>query len=450
MRKWLAMLFAMTLMVCGAAQGEAWAKKMLTEEEMGAMAQADFPGWQIWRNSWYGSGMWEDEMAIHSEIELLRVTEDQLLIRHLDVVKNGLKQGDPIPWEVTDYAPVPLTQEAAERLAGMSPDAVMERYNGPEVNADGLDGCAEFLLGEGETMAELYVYPDFLVAVVQDAEGREGLRIGHWNGAEYAKVTASPMQAQDIYIVSVHSYNDYLELHADGVNIVLRCGADGEWRLGHAVTWDAEFYETGYSIGEDRLYAYDDIGGDPQNNDWIFYGRPTFPTQLTELDFGEILSRQEAVSQLDTAGLACVKREGAGMYDAPEGSVLASCYARLVGTVLAEQDGWVQLQIGSAEQGMTAWFRAEDMAFGAEVNEVVCSFPSYRQDAWWWDMEDMSAILPEHGAELDPWSVELWLIAKLPDGDWLAQVNGDLVCVVSQEVIGEVGPTWHAWEEEWW
>lgn len=450
MRRMLAMLLLLAVMMCSTAQGQELVQEMLGEEEMGAIAQVDFPGWQIWRNSWYGSGMWEDEMTIHSDIELLRVTEDQLLIRHLDVVRNGLKQGDPIPWEVTDYAPVPLTQEAAERFAGMSPDAIMERYNGPEVNADELDGCAEFLLGEGETMTELYVYPDFLVAVTQDAEGREGLRIGHWNGTEYEKVTASPMQTQDIYIVSVHSYNDYLELQIDGADIVLCCGEDGQWVLAHVTAYDEDYNETAYSIGTDGISVYDYLYSDYRNNDRLYYGRPTFPTLLDGLSFDDVpMEIDEVPALLDTTGFACVKTEGAVMYDAPEGNALASCYARLTGAVLQEQDGWVQMQIGSAEQGMTAWFRAEDMAFGAEVNEVVCSFPSYDDEAWW-DMEDMSAILPEHGAELDPWTTELWLIARLPDGGWLALVNGEMVCEAAAEAIGEVGPTYHAWDEEDW
>ena len=64
-------------------------------------------------------------------------------------------------------------------------------------------------------------------------------------------------------------------------------------------------------------------------------------------------------------------------------------------------------------------------------------------------MEDLSSVLPEHGAELDPWSTTLWLIAQTPDGDWLVQVNDDLVCTATAEAIGEVGPTGWGREEEW-
>ena len=139
--------------------------------------------------------------------------------------------------------------------------------------------------------------------------------------------------------------------------------------------------------------------------------------------------------ELDASGFACAKADGVPLYDTPDGNILGTAYARLTGRVIAQQDGWVQLQIGSAESGMTAWFRGDDLAYGTAVNEVECTFPSYNMP------EDM---LEDY--------YEMWLIAEMPGG-YLAQVDVDTVCQVSAEKIGPVGPPCDDWgelEEIWW
>lgn len=458
MKKLCVLLMAL-LMCAGAAQAEyPWLESLAdtgpSVEELIAPAQAAYLDWQVWETEEYWTGLYNGgpKNEHHCIVYLYRVQANRLEMMELWTLANELSLEAPIPWEETLYAPIPLTDEAAERIAAMSPEEVFEKYEGASLTEAALPGCGEFLLGEGETLRQLIAYPDFLVGIAQDDQARDSLRIGHWDGAEYTAVTATAMTDR-IFLNEIHSWNDGLELYVPGAEMYVYCGTDGVWRLGSVsadMEVDGEIVDLSYSIGDDGLYTDDYITTDYRNNDWVFYGRPTFPVLLDGMDFSEVpRSLDELRLLVDATGYACVKREGAAMYDAPEGNVLASCYARLTGQVLKEQDGWVQLQIGSADRGMTGWFHREDMAFGAEVNEVACSFPSY-DDSAWWDMENLSAVLPEHGAELDPWYTRLWLIAELPDGDWLVQVNGEMVCTATAEAIGVVGPTGYGWDEEDW
>ena len=457
MKKWMALLTAL-LLCFGVAQAEySWQQRLSdtgpSVKELVEPAQAAYPDWQVWETEEYWTGLYNGgpQHEHHCMVYMYRVEADRLLVMSLWTMANPLKAGDPVPWEESYYAPIPLTAEAAERIAAMAPEEVFEMYEGASLTEAALPGCAEFLVQEGEKLTKLLAYPDFLVGIVEDAQELESLRIGHWNGTAYDKVTATAMN-EYIYINEIHSWNDELELYIPGAELWVYCGDDGVWRLGRVLgetEIDGELLDVSYIVGEDGLYTDDYITTDYRSNDWVRYGRPTFPTLLDGMDFAELPLSIEAVrDRTDASGYACVKQEGAGLYDAPEGNVLANCYKRLVGRVMTEQDGWVQLQIGSSEQGMTGWFRTEDMAFGAEVNEVRCSFPAY-DDEPWWDLEDLSSILPEYGAELDPWSTTLWLIAQTPDGDWLVQVNDDLVCTATAEAIGEVGPTGWGREEDW-
>lgn len=126
-----------------------------SEEALAADALAANPGWTLWRQSSYGSGEWQDEMAYHAEVCLMRVDVDALRVRYLTVVTNPLSEGDSIPWEVIDYAPVPLTAEASARLASMNPGDVFENGSYAVLANAALPGCAVELLSEGEQLTTL-------------------------------------------------------------------------------------------------------------------------------------------------------------------------------------------------------------------------------------------------------------------------------------------------------
>lgn len=443
MKKWMALLLAL-LMCIGAAQAEyPWLEGLSdtgpSVEELVASAQAAYPDWQVWDTEEYWAGLYNGgpQSEHHCIVYMYRVEADCLLVMNLWTLANPLKEGDPVPWEETHYAPIPLTAEAAERIAAMAPEEVFEKYEGASLSVSALPGCADFLVQEGETLTQLLAYPDFLVGIAQDAQGQESLRIGHWNGAAYDKVTATGM-TRYVSVNEIHSWNDSLEIYVPGAELWAYCDDDGVWRLGVVTDGGRYYIQEDYICDAEGEFSW-------WTNDWYIYGQPTFPAQLDGMDFAAIpKSSEEAAAHMDATGFACVKADGAALYDAPDGIVLANCHTRLTGRVIAEADGWVQLQIGSAEEGMTGWFRAEDMAFAGGVNQVPCGFPTYNDGET--VMETLETLLGE-----EYW-YELWLIARQPDGAWLAQVDGDRVCTIPSEVIGEVGPPCRDlgdWEDAW-
>lgn len=415
----------------------------VSKEYAALAAEGAFPGWTVWHSTWYGSGRWQDEIAIHTEVLMYRVDHGMLETKILVAVTNGISNGEEIPWNSIDYAPVPLDQEAERRIMNAASTDVMYPYEKMEVAKAMLPGCAPFLLSDAETLDELLIHRDFLVASISNQKGQFGLRIAHWNGQQFDRITASPMQEQAFFINEIHSTSGYLEIYSEKGTIVCICSDQGDWQL-HYVD-GSEGVSGCYSIEEGYLYQYDDFES-YQNNDQYHYGRPTFPVDLADLDFSAIpYGIENALPLLDTDGWACVKTEGAGMYGAPEGRRLASCYARLVGVVAQEKDGWVRLQIGSEEQGRAGWFKKEDLAFGSEMESVICSFPSFTIEGLY-DMDDWDALMPGAEMEWEPWQSNIWLIGKTEEGNWLVQIEMDLVTEWPETRFASTGPTEHTWE----
>ena len=428
MKKWIVLLLAL-LMCFGAAQAEyPWLAGLSdtgpSVKDLVDPAQDAYPDWQVLDTEEYWTGLYNGgpQHEHHCLVYLYRVAEEHLLVMSLWTMANPLKEGDPIPWEESHYAPIPLTAEAAERIAAMAPEEVFEKYEGASLTEAALPGCADFLVQEGETLRQLIAYPDFLVGIAQDAREQESLRIGHWNGTAYEKVTATAM-SEYVSINEIHSWNDGLEIYVPGAELGVYCDDSGVWRV-NVVTDGGRYF-----LGED--YLVDAEGeGVYWTNAWYAFGVPTFPVELDGMDFAALpVSTEEAIPMLDPSGYACTKADGAPVYDAPGGNALGSAYARLTGRIIAEQDGWVQLQIGSEDAGLSLWFRMEDLAFGAQVNEVTCTFPSYE--------------MPEDMAE--DW-YEMWLIAEVPGG-WLAQVDVETVRFVSAEEIDRIGRPCNDWGE---
>ena len=128
------------------------------------------------------------------------------------------------------------------------------------------------------------------------------------------------------------------------------------------------------------------------------------------------------------------------MYDAPDGTVRGNCFQRLPGRVLSREEQWTQLQIGSRELGTAGWFHTQDLAFGGETEQVVCTFPTY--DYWALVESEEGRSIPEYKP--------VWLIGRRPDGAWIALIDCDTVKNIPEAVIGETHPTEHEWEENSW
>lgn len=450
MRKWLCMLLALLMLV-----GTAQAAGSVSEKGdlISAGVEEDFPGWRFVGESTYGSGKWEGGLAQHCEVTLLRVEDEWLRFRTLHVIMNPIEPGDPVPWDVTDHAPVPLTAEASLRLAATDPET-FETFYSLQIREEHLSGCAEFLLQEGERLTDLLIYQTILVATVENEAGQCGLRIAHWDGEQYTRVTATAMSGY-VSINEYHSHDEGVEIYTETAQLWAFPVVEGDAPL-HEAVWQIGVVmgdeDMAYVIDRDWVCEYDYmVFGETQYNDGYRYGKPAFPVLLEGLDLSAVpASLQEATPLLDASGYACTAQDGVPMYDAPGGTALASCYARLVGTVQSEQEGWVQLLIGGEERGMKAWFRREDLLFDGGVNTLNCGFPSFELDEDW-DAESALPGVTEMLAGDELWGMQL--IASTGDDGWLVLVNEEFVIEGRAEGFINIGPAWHVvyaqWEAEW-
>lgn len=402
----------------------------ISREEIEASVAKQYPDWHLWKFDLYWSGFWREEMANHCEVGLYRVVDKQLEIKELYALLNPLKDGDRIPWQASDWAKVPLTIDAAKRIADLFLFSACDYSAGFVFDDAIIDGCAGFLLEQGMTWEWLVAYPDFLVGIAVNAAGQQCLRIAHWDGAKYTRTTVSPMQQVRFDVNDIHSFNGFLEIQTKDIEFSLNCDSDDTWRL--------DSINTGTEIMFVQQQGIIDVtvGGNSQNNSLRYYGRPVFPLTVTELNVNNLPhSVEDALPLLDAQGYACTKADDAGLYDRPDGQLLANCYARLVGYVIEERGDWVRMTIGHVEYGMTGWFKRDNLAFGKEVNTVVCGFPSYSR------LEDAYSNLLEPSISLYGYITDLWLIGQAPDGKWLVQVNQGPVFFAPKEAFTGIGPT---------
>ena len=142
----------------------------------------------------------------------------------------------------------------------------------------------------------------------------------------------------------------------------------------------------------------------------------------------------ELAAFLDADAWACVRENDTPMYANPDGEMTALCYARLAGTIAAEEGGWVCLQIGSEERGLRGWFRREHLAFGASIEDVRCSFPEYETgivEPYPWE-KDLATFVNRvldspYAIDVDNDFSSVWIIGRAPDGRWLMEIDEDVV-----------------------
>ena len=420
----------------------------VSEDDLVAAVEADYPDWELIDSEQYWTGRWENELACRVDISLMRVVDRTLCQKTLSVIINPLKQGDPVPWEITNWAPIPLTEEAMCTLLEMDPADLYtteEGYaNQPYMLTQSIvSGCAPFLLGEGESWSALFSYPDALAGVVVNAEGHRCIRIAHWDGEQYDSVTSSRFFAEDRF-----SINGY---HSGGNTITVFCGACDPQFVRQP---DGRWFFVGIADGNWTLYrVYDDFVTDANelalydSNDVIHYGAFRLERDLTEADipaYPDFI--RDVIPLLDSSDFACVRSDGTAMLDNPGGETLATCYARLTGRILQREDGYVQLRIGSEERGMTGWFAEEDLAYGPEIETVRCGFPSHSED------DCYGSYLADVVTGIDPTGFVdttclVWLIGRLPSGDWLVQLDAEIVCTAPADAFRDIGPATELWAQ---
>lgn len=427
MKRTIAILCGLCLLLTLCTAGSA--EERITRGELAAQAAADFPAWTIWRDSGYASGCWNDEAAVYATIEIYRIVDDRLENRELTALLNPLRPGDRAEWQISDYVSLPLTPEGATALRAFSPERIFGYHT--QIQQDAYAYLAPAGLSSDEKLVQLLYYSEHYFYVVRNASGQERLVIVK-PGAAPDGILSTPWQDASIWMNDVHSCDLEIELDTQEHELLLRSMEDG-WRLACVTVSDGRF-----DIGDTRIL--DMYGYDSSNNDAFYYGRTTLAANMTELDFAALpRTGEEMLASLDSAGFACTRWEGAEMLDAPHGDALARCYARVAGEITAEQEDWVCLRIGDEQNGLLGWFSRDALAFGVDMAQVHCTFPSY--EAFYdWDMQAHPAqMLNGDTVYLDVYD-RLWLIGVTAADQWLVLADEGIVCLADKGVFTGIGP----------
>ena len=391
----------------------------------------DYPDWKVSFATAYGSGKWQDELARHVNVGLYRTADDMLIQKTLHVLANPLWVGEEIRYDEEDIAPVPIASLTVDWIEKLTQEEA-EQALGGWIDVERIPWCAEFLLKDDEQWKKLGAFSDKLIGLAADQEGIQRIVIAYWNGQSYDRIISSPAQAKPFFLNEVHSGSNELELMVDDGLVYVSCAGDTPHIGGINTGWGV------WSFGNDFVWNVGD-GVSNKSSNQCYPGVPTFPLLLTEMDLSLMpLYNSSVLAFIDASGWACVRENGAPMRDAPEGTILASCYARLFGRIKEERDGWVLMQIGGERYGMTGWFCRKDLAFGQDGFSVPCGFPSYAyEDA---EAEHLNEALK---GLLSPLSEDdsplAWLIGKKQNGDWLVLVDADIVCTAAMDAFSEIG-----------
>lgn len=192
-----------------------------------------------------------------------------------------------------------------------------------------------------------------------------------------------------------------------------------------------------------------------QDNNSEHYGRFTLPHSLTEVDFATFpQTLDEILAYMDYTGVACTAHDDTPLYAAPDGEVLAYCYTRVPMVVISESGDWREVQLGSDADGLRCWVRAADLAFGADTENVVCTFPTHEEvDRAQEAVSFSGKALPL--AKGCAW----WMIGTMADGDYLMMFADNeeiFVGTAPASAFSGIGQTeddgdWddEGWDDDW-
>ena len=156
----------------------------------------------------------------------------------------------------------------------------------------------------------------------------------------------------------------------------------------------------------------------------------------------------EVLAYMDYTGVACTAHDDTPLYATPDGDVLAHCYTRVPMTVISESGDWREVQLGSDADGLRCWVRAADLAFGADTENVVCTFPTHRAV----DRVQEAVSFGGKVRALED-GTAWWIIGVLPNGDYLMMYAGDeemFVGTAPASAFSAIGETEHGyWNADW-
>ncbi len=407
-------------------------------------AQQDYPDWQVWKVTYSGYGRYENEIAIHIFVNLYRFTNDRIELMELDAITNPIQEGDDVPWSVTTLIPVELAPGAADTLRAMDGKDIFTISNRAVFSDTVTDLLMPSQHTADETVVQLMSSSQFLYYVTKDSAEQYMLRIAKWDGSEYTTVVSTPSPAKLSFNPAFSSDNT-LELDANlspYLEVDCKFDADGVWRI-HTLNNDA-YFVTVYDN-----YIIKTYWSNEQNNDDYHYGRLTLPLTLNEVDFAAFpRTFAEVLSSMDYTGVACTAHDDTPLYAAPDGGVLAYCYTRVPMVVISESGDWREVQLGGDADGLRCWVRAADLAFGADTENVVCTFPTHRAV----DRVQKAVSFSGKARALED-GTAWWIIGVLPNGDYLMMYAGDeemFVGTAPASAFSELGETEHGyWNADW-
>lgn len=383
---------------------------------------------------------------------LYRIGDTQIDFVELHVITNPLRSGDEIPWDVTAWAPVPIRPESAERLRAMTTDELFGYGETPEFEAEALPDLVPNLLAEGESLTELVVYEQTLMAIIVDGDGQYHLTIAAWDGEDYHDIQSTLPQTEKMSLNGIHGNDEFFELWTGDLVIYGRREEQGTWTVSGWVTAseseDGDYNEMSFSPGNGYV-AVNESWFD-ENNDCLMLGNLIGGNDLTARRLCDYPATPDALlAILDRTGVACTAHDETPLYTAPDAEVIASCYTRVPAVVLVRDGDWIRLRVGSEQGGFTAWALASDLAFGEATDDVVCTFPSYEDFTMTDDAVAPLGFVAEPIAE-DEWQwYTPWLIGTTPSGDWLILVDASDAYVAKPECFTGIGPTEHYNADDW-
>lgn len=407
-------------------------------------AQQDYPDWQVWKVTYSGYGRYENEIAIHIFVNLYRFTNDCIELMELDAITNPIQEGDDVPWSVTTLIPVELAPGAADTLRAMDGKDIFTISSRAVFSDTVTDLLMPSQHTADETVVQLMSSSQFLYYVTKDSAEQYMLRIAKWDGSEYTTVVSTPSPAK-LSFNPVFSSDNTLELDANlspYLEVDCKFDADGVWRI-HTLNNDA-YFVTVYDN-----YIIKTYWSNEQNNDDYHYGRLTLPLTLNEVDFAAFpRTFAEVLSSMDYTGVACTAHDDTPLYAAPDGGVLAYCYTRVPMVVISESGDWREVQLGGDADGLRCWVRAADLAFGADTENVVCTFPTHEEV----DRAQEAVSFSGKARALED-GTAWWIIGVLPNGDYLMMYAGDeemFVGTAPASAFSELGETEHGyWNADW-
>ena len=445
MRKMLACLLAL-LMCCTSLTAFAESltlPEVLPKSYFLEAAQRDYPDWQIRGSSYYISGRYESESARYIEISIYRITDSAIELLELSTLINPIRKGDDVSWSVRALIPVEIVPDAADDLRAMTAEEIF--YDG--IGASFTNAARNLLVPSlrvaDESVTQLLSCSKFLFCITENSAGKSILRIAEWDGSSYTNVVATRPQPH-LNFLPAHSYDGEMELWLSEDAVVYpRYDAEVGWHINHFFINDSNLVVFQNRIIEGEIEEW------YQDNNSEHYGRFTLPHSLTEVDFATFpQTLDEVLAYMDYTGVACTAHDDTPLYAAPDGDVLAYCYTRVPMVVISESGDWREVQLGSDADGLRCWVRAADLAFGADTENVVCTFPTHRA------VDRVQEAVSFGGKVLaredgTAW----WIIGVLPNGDYLMMYAGDeemFVGTAPASAFSAIGETEHGyWNADW-